>query len=112
MTQHYIDSYKKLMQEDKKTTPTGEVGFLDYDPIICGQDFPKNMASASDVLVNNTGTEATVKLGFAEFTDDSPRIVKLKKLPEGWRIDAILCGKDDFDSMYEKIKQEYKHQKK
>ncbi|MHB8070058.1 MAG: YqhG/Tai3 family protein [Desulfobaccales bacterium] len=112
VTRHYIDSYNKLMQEDKKTTPPGEVGFLDYDPIICGQDFPDNMDSASVVLVNNIGTEATVKVGFSQFTVDSPRIIKLKKLPEGWRIDAILCGKDDFDSMYETIKKKYKQQKK
>lgn len=112
VTQHFIDSYKKLMQENEKTTPPGEVGYLDYDPIICGQDFPKDMDSASDVLVNNTGTEATVKVGFAEFSDDSPRIVKLKKLPEGWRIDTILCDGKDFDSKYEEIKKLEKQEKK
>jgi hypothetical protein len=84
----------------------------DYDPIICGQDYPRSMASASVVLVKNTGTEATVKVAFAEFRDDSPRIVKLKKLPEGWRIDAIVGGKDDFDSLYQGMKKWEKQQKK
>ena len=112
VTQHYIDSYNKLMQENEKTTPPGEVGFLDYNPIICGQDYPDNMDSASVVLVKNTGTEATVKVGFSEFTVDSPRIVKLKKLPEGWRIDAILCGKEDFDSLYQGMKKWETQQKK
>jgi len=112
VTQHYIASYNKLMQEDKKTTPIGEVGFLDYDPIICGQDFPDNMDSASVVLVNNTETEATVKVGFSKFTVDSPRIIKLKKLPEGWRIDAIGCDGQDFDSLYQGMVKWYKQQKK
>lgn len=113
VTQHFIDSYHKLMQEDEKTKAPGEVGYLDYDPIICGQDFPDSMAGSSVVLVENTGTEATVKVGFAGFTPPAPPlIVKLKKLPEGWRIDAILCGKDDFDSKYKAIKKLEKQQKK
>jgi hypothetical protein len=33
-------------------------------------------------------------------------------LPEGWRIDAILCGGQDFDSLYQEITKKYKQQKK
>ena len=85
---------------------------MDYDPIICAQDYPDSMAHASVVLVKNTGTEASVKVDLSGQNTDKPFIVKLKKLPEGWRIDAIVCGKDDFDSMYEEIKKLEKQQKK
>ena len=113
VTQHFIDSYHKLMQEDEKTKAPGEIGYLDYDPIICGQDFPNSMAGSSVVLVENTGTEATVKVGFAGFTPPAPPFpVKLKKLPEGWRIDAILCDGKDFDAKCEEIKKLDKQEKK
>ncbi|MGO9174817.1 MAG: DUF3828 domain-containing protein [Desulfobaccales bacterium] len=113
VTQHFIDSYHKLMQEDKKTTPPGEVGYLDYDPIICGQDFPDSMTGSAVDLVENTGTEATIKVGWAGFDPPAtPFMVKLKKQDQGWRIDAIVCGGDDFDSKYQKMQEWYKQQKK
>ena len=113
VTQHFIDSYKRLMQEDKKTTPPGEVGFLDYDPIICGQDFPSSMTGSTVDLVENTGTEATIKVGWAGFDPPAtPFIVKLKKQDQGWRIDAIVCSGDDFDSKYQKMQEWDKQQKK
>jgi hypothetical protein len=113
VTQHFIDSYKRLMAEDKKTTPPGEVGFLDYDPIICGQDSPISMTGTAVDLVENTGSEATLKVGWAGFDPPAtPFIVKLKKQEQGWRIDAIVCGGDDFDSKYQKMQEWYKQQKK
>ena len=81
------------MQENEKTTPPGEVGFLDYDPIICAQDWPESMARASVVLVKNTETEASVKVDLWGKKSAPPLMVKLKKLPDGWRIDAIVCGR-------------------
>jgi hypothetical protein len=112
VTQHYIDSYKKLMQENEKTTPPGEVGFLNYDPIICAQDYPDNMAQASVVLVKHTGTDASVKVNLSGKITEKPLIVKLKKQPEGWRIDDIVCDKNDFDSLYKGMVKWYKQQKK
>ena len=111
VTQHYIDSYHKLMQENEKTTPPGEVGFLDYDPIICAQDWPESMARASVVLVKNTETEASVKVDLWGKKSAPPLMVKLKKLPDGWRIDAIVCGKDDFDSLYQAMKKKDQQRK-
>ncbi len=113
VTRHFIDSYKKLMAENKKLTPKGEVGPLDYDPIICGQDFPESMTGSSVVLDRETGTEATVKVGMGGFAPPAPPFtVKLKKLAEGWRIDAIICEGKDFDSLYRAMKKKEKPQKK
>ena len=113
VTQHFIDSYQKLMQADKKTRGSAEIGFLDYDPIICGQDFPDSMTGSAVDLVENTGTEATIKVGWAGFDPPAtPFIVKLKKQDQGWRIDAIVCNGDDFDSKYQKMQEWYKQQKK
>ncbi len=113
VTRHFIDSYKKLMAENEKLTPKGEVGPLDYDPIIGGQDFPESMAGSSVVLDKETGTEATVKVGMGGFTPPAPPFtVKLKKLEEGWRIDAIVCDGKDFDSLYRTMTKGEKQQKK
>ncbi|MCK9378144.1 MAG: YbjP/YqhG family protein [Syntrophobacterales bacterium] len=102
-----------MMREDEKTKGSAEIGYLDYDPIICGQDFPDSMAGSSVVLVNNTETEATVKVGMAGFTPPAPPFtVKLKKPKEGWRIDAIVCHGKDFDSVYQDMKKQEKQQKK
>jgi hypothetical protein len=112
VTRHYIDSYNRLMAEDQKTTPPGEIGFLDHDPILCAQDYPDNLAHASLVLVKDTGTEAVVKTNLSGQKSERPFTVKLKKLPEGWRLDAVMCGQDDFDSLYRKMVQWSKKQKK
>ena len=104
VTEHFIHSYKKLMQEDEKSNPPGEEGYLDYDPIICGQDFPDNTSDLSVTLVDNTGTEATVKVCFPGFSPPAPFIVKSKRMQEGWRIDAIFCDGEDFDATYQRIK--------
>lgn len=81
------------------------VGFLDHDPFICAQYFPDNMDHASISLVKNTGTGALVKADLFDKKTKPPLIVKLKKLTEGWRIDAIVCGKHDFDSLYSKMQE-------
>ncbi len=112
VTQHFADSYKKLMEENDKLTPKGEVGPLDYDPIICGQDFPDNIAGTSVVLVKTIGTESSVKVGMGGFTPPAPPfIVKLKQQTQGWRIDSISCDGDDFDSLYQGMKKDEKHKK-
>ncbi len=113
VTRHFIDSYQQLMQADKKTRGSAEIGFLDYDPIICGQDFPDSMTGSAVDLIENTGTEATIKVGWAGFDPPAtPFIVKIKKQDQGWRIDAIVCNGDDFDSKYQKMQEWYKQQKK
>lgn len=112
VTQHFIAYYNKLMQENQRLTPPGEAGPLDYDPVICAQDYPDNMSQASIVLVNQTDTGALVKVELSGQPSDPPMTVKLKKLKEGWRIDAILCGKDDFDSLYQAMKKDQKTKKK
>ncbi len=112
VTQHFIDSYQALMQENEKTTPKGEVGLLDYDPILCAQDYPDSMEHASLKVSSRTDTDASVKVDLAGQKSEPPVMVKLKKQGEGWRIDAIFCGGDDFDAMYQKIKQEAAQQKK
>jgi len=112
VTHHYIDSYNKLMEEDKRTTPQGMAGFLDHDPILCAQYWPDNMDNVSIILVKNTGTEALVKVDLTERKPVQPLTVKLKKQQQGWRIDAILCGQDYFDSLYKKMQEWHKQLKK
>ncbi len=113
VTPHFIDSYKKLMVESDRLTPQGEAGPLDYDPIICAQDFPDSMAGSSVDLVHNTRTAATVKVHMGGFTPVAPPfIVELKKLKQGWRIDSVLCDGKDFGSLYKNLKRDGSKQKK
>lgn len=107
VTTHFVDSYKKMVAERDKLTPKGEVGPMDYDPIVCGQDFPDSMAGSSVVLVKNSETVATLKVVLAGFTPPPPpTIVKLNKQKQGWRIDSIVCDGMDFDAMYRTMKNE------
>lgn len=112
VTRYFADSYRKLKAENDKLTPEGEVGPLDYDPIICGQDVPDNIAGTTVVLVKTTGTEASVRVGLGGFTPPAPPfIVKLKKQAQGWRIDSIACNGKDFDSLYQGMKKDEKPKK-
>jgi hypothetical protein len=95
------------MQENEKTTPPGEVGLLDYDPILCAQDFPENLAQASFVLVDKTKNDALVKVDLWGRKKVKPMTVKLKKQKEGWRIDSIYCHGHNFESLYHRINEEH-----
>jgi len=107
VTQHFIDSYNKLIQENERTTPPGEVGLLDYDPILCAQDFPENLAQSSFILVDKTKNDALVKVDLWGRKKVKPMTVKLKKQKEGWRIDSIYCHGHNFESLYHRIKGEH-----
>jgi hypothetical protein len=107
VTQHFVDSYNKLMQENERTTPPGEVGLLNYDPILGAQDFPENMAQASFVLADKSKNDAVVKVDLWGRREGKPMMVKLKKQKEGWRIDSIECLGHDFESLYNRIKKEH-----
>ena len=107
VTQHYIDSYNKLMQENERTTPPGEVGLLDYDPIVCAQDFPETMAQSIIVSVDKSNNDALVKVDLWGRKEVNPMMVKLKKQKEGWRIDSIECHGHNFESLYNLIKKEH-----
>ena len=107
VTQYFIDSYNKLIQEDKRTTPPGEVGLLDYDPILCAQDFPEKLTQSSFILVDKTINDASVKVDLWGTKEFKPMMVKLKKQKEGWRIDSISCHGHNFESLYNRIKEEH-----
>ena len=107
VTEHFIDSYNKLMQENERTTPPGEVGSLDYDPILCAQDFPDNLAQSSLILIDKTKNAASVKFNLWGIKEVKPVMVKLKKQKEGWRIDSIYCHGHNFESLYNRIKREH-----
>ncbi len=111
VTQHYIDSYIGLIQENNRTTPPGEVGYLNYDPIICAQDHPANMAKAAVTLSEKTYTEALVKVSLGGAKDEEPLQVRLKKLKDGWRIDAILCHGQDFEAQREQLQRPQENDK-
>lgn len=107
VTQHFIDSYHKLMLENERTTPPGEVGLLNYDPILCAQDFPENLAKSSFVLMDKNQDAASLRVSlWGKVNEERPVIVRLKKLQRGWRIDSIECLGYNFDSLYQRIKEE------
>jgi hypothetical protein len=104
VTQHFIDSYNKLIQENERTTQPGEVGLLNYDPILCAQDFPENLAQSSFILVDKTKNDALVKVCLWKRKKVKPITVKLNKQKEGWRINSIDCLGYNFESLYIRIK--------
>jgi hypothetical protein len=67
------------MQENEGTTPPGEVGLFDYDPILCAQYFPEKLTKSSFLLVDKTNNAASVKVYLWGRKEVKPMMVKLKK---------------------------------
>jgi hypothetical protein len=59
------------------------------------------------ILVDKTKNAALVKCNLWGTKEVKPMMVKLKKQKEGWRIDSIYCHGHNFESLYNRIKEEH-----
>lgn len=83
----YSKRLQALIDKDAKETPEGEVGRMDWDPFVDGQDW--QLTGLKIVPVSKEATQAEVRATFKNF--DEPRdIVYSLVLEDGhWRIDDI-----------------------
>jgi hypothetical protein len=83
----YSQRLQALIDKDESETPEGEVGRLDWDVFVDGQDW--QLTELKIVPVANDGARAQVRATFKNF--DEPRDILYTLISEGgrWRIDEI-----------------------
>jgi hypothetical protein len=83
-----------LYEADEENTPEGEMGALDFDPYIDGQDFAISALSIEEIEVD--ADTATVEVSFNNF--DQPRVLTYDLVFENgsWRIDDVFGEGDDY----------------
>ncbi|MGK2922452.1 MAG: DUF3828 domain-containing protein [Methyloceanibacter sp.] len=83
----YSKRLQALLDKDAAETQEGEVGRLDFDPFVDGQDWEIGGLKVKEVY--RSGGEARVRADFANF--GKPRSILFSLVREGgeWRIDDI-----------------------
>lgn len=83
-----------LYAADAANTPEGEMGALDFDPFIVGQDWTLDQFAINDVQID--GEEATAEVTFNNF--DQPMLVTYDLVFEdgNWLIDDVVGDNDGF----------------
>ena len=83
----YSERLQALIDKDQKETPEGEVGRIDWDLFVDGQDW--ELTELKIVPVSQSATQAEVRATFKNFGE--PRDILYTLVPEDghWRIDDI-----------------------
>ena len=93
-TPFFSDRLNGLYAADAAKTPEGEIGALDFDPVIAGQDFkithlqigkPKILGEAADVTVKFDNMDDPVVLYYSLVEENG-----------GWKVDDIELKGGDF----------------
>jgi Protein of unknown function (DUF3828) len=86
----YTSGLITLMRRDRNSTPRGDVGKLDFDPICNCQD-PEALHLAALAVTNMDATHASALATLKFPTESQPRTVQFFLLltAAGWRIDDI-----------------------
>jgi len=86
-----------LMEQDRKDAE-GEIGRLDFDPYIGGQDFSLSDFEVGDVDI--LGVTARITVTFKNFGSIQTNIFSLVLEPDGWKIDDVANLEADGDVNY------------
>ncbi|MGR9239664.1 DUF3828 domain-containing protein [Rhizobium leguminosarum] len=88
----FSDHLNELLQTDLDNTPDGDVGAIDFDPVIAGQD-----GAASDVRIGEPillDDKAEVEVQF-ENGEEVTLFYTLVREHGGWKVDDIANQKGD-----------------
>ena len=77
-----------LYEADAENTPDGEMGALDFDPYIDGQDF--DIADFEIGEASIRGDKARVAVDFTNFGEPRHIVYELVHEDGGWRIDDLV----------------------
>jgi hypothetical protein len=83
----YSKRLQALIDKDAAETPDGEVGRLDWDPFVDGQDWQLTGLKLAEVY--RSGDEARVRATFANFGEPRNILFNLVREDGQWRIDDI-----------------------
>jgi hypothetical protein len=95
-TQFRSKELNALFAKDEKEA-NGEVGRLDFDPYVDGQDYQlTDMKFGTPVI---TGDKATVEVTFKNMDMEEDMVFALVKEADGWKIDDVKSkgGADPYD---------------
>ncbi|GGD41133.1 DUF3828 domain-containing protein [Aureimonas glaciei] len=83
----FSDSLNALYAKDAAATPDGEMGVLDFDPVIAGQDYAisKLVIETPDI----SGDSAKVTVRFDNFDMPQTLFYSLVREQGGWKVDDI-----------------------
>jgi hypothetical protein len=87
LPQMYSRRLQALIDKDAAETPEGEVGRLDWDPVVDGQDWELSGLKITEVF--QSGGEARVRAVFANMGDRRNILFNLVREDGQWRIDDI-----------------------
>lgn len=88
------EALNALYEADAENTPEGEMGALDFDPYIDGQDF-----DLADLVIGTpqvADDRATVEVTFTNFGQPRRIVYDLVYENGGWRIDDLAGENADF----------------
>jgi hypothetical protein len=85
----YTVRMRKLIVDDAKNTPEGEVGRLDWDPIINAQAW--KLSALKVVLISRDGDRATVDASFHNLNANKHMRFTLERADGKWEIDDIAA---------------------
>lgn len=83
----YSKRLQALIDKDVAETPEGEVGRLDFDPFVDGQDWELGAVKVKEIY--RSGGEARVRADFANFGKPRSIVFSLVREDGAWRIDDI-----------------------
>jgi hypothetical protein len=92
-TQFRSKHLNELFDKDSKEAD-GEVGRLDFDPYIDGQDYQITELKFGDAVI--TGDTATVEVTFKNFDLAEDMTFTLVKEADGWKVDDVTSHNKDF----------------
>ena len=87
-------SLASLYAKDAANTPDGEVGVLDFDPVIAGQDYAITKLQIDDPTI--TGDKATATVHFENFDEKQELDYVLVKENGGWKVDDIESKRGEY----------------
>ena len=83
----YSTRMKNLIDADRKRTPKGDVGRLDFDPVVNGQDWEIKSLAVSATETN--GERVTVRATFTNFDQPQEIVFSVMRVSQRWVIDDI-----------------------
>lgn len=93
--EHASADLQALYEADDAQTLDGEVGALDFDPIINGQDYEISDVSMSEIARDDAN--AIVEVSFRNFEQVQSMRYALVLTEDGWKIDEIQSVQPGFE---------------
>jgi hypothetical protein len=84
----------RLFQKDRDATPEGEVGALDFDPVISGQDGEAKGVKLSPPIL--LGDRAELEVSFRNGSEKVTLYYTLVRESGGWKVDDIANQQGEY----------------